>query len=367
MQHFKLVMYGHGVRPPKGEVYFPVEGANGELGFYVVSDGSSIRVPCARPSTLLCHHVGPAQAPHRRHDRRPDSNLRVGQHDRGRTGSVNLARARTAGTGDHPAIRRATGGDAAALVAGAGEARPYFVRGGVLGGTPLGVAVSHVREVVSFYSMFRTTAGGPAGASRLHQPALPAARRRTTCWPASRTSLGIRAGRDDPGRRADADRSRVPVRLRNRAHGAARRAIRRSAGRPATLDAISRGEALGEPRCHGPDPRARAVHLHRRPRALHAVQEPDGTWLDAYVASGGYVAAQKALSMTPAQIIDEVSQCESPRSGRRRLSDRQEVVLHSEGQRRSRSISWSTPTRASRGRSRTATSSSGTRMRCSKA
>src|SRR5437867_3489115 len=24
MQHFKLVMYGHGVRPPKGEVYFPV-------------------------------------------------------------------------------------------------------------------------------------------------------------------------------------------------------------------------------------------------------------------------------------------------------------------------------------------------------
>ena len=31
---------GHGVRPPKGEVYFPVEGANGELGFYIVSDGS---------------------------------------------------------------------------------------------------------------------------------------------------------------------------------------------------------------------------------------------------------------------------------------------------------------------------------------
>src|SRR5437867_781897 len=41
MQHFKLVMYGHGVRPPRGEVYFPVEGANGELGFYVVSDGTN--------------------------------------------------------------------------------------------------------------------------------------------------------------------------------------------------------------------------------------------------------------------------------------------------------------------------------------
>ncbi len=52
MHHFKLVMHGHGVRPPRGEVYFPVEGANGELGFYVVSDGSSnpyrvrVRPPC---------------------------------------------------------------------------------------------------------------------------------------------------------------------------------------------------------------------------------------------------------------------------------------------------------------------------------
>jgi NADH-quinone oxidoreductase subunit D len=52
MQHFKLVMHGHGVRPPRGEVYFPVEGANGELGFYVVSDGSGspyrvrVRPPC---------------------------------------------------------------------------------------------------------------------------------------------------------------------------------------------------------------------------------------------------------------------------------------------------------------------------------
>ena len=52
MQHFKLVMFGHGIRPPKGEVYQAVEGANGELGFYVVSDGSEkayrvrVRPPC---------------------------------------------------------------------------------------------------------------------------------------------------------------------------------------------------------------------------------------------------------------------------------------------------------------------------------
>jgi len=52
MNHFKLVMYGHGIKPPKGDAYFPVEGANGELGFYVVSDGSErpyrvrVRPPC---------------------------------------------------------------------------------------------------------------------------------------------------------------------------------------------------------------------------------------------------------------------------------------------------------------------------------
>ncbi len=40
MHHFKLVMMGHGIRPPLGEVYQAVEGANGELGFYIVSDGS---------------------------------------------------------------------------------------------------------------------------------------------------------------------------------------------------------------------------------------------------------------------------------------------------------------------------------------
>lgn len=38
INHFELVMYG--VKPPVGDVYHAVEGGNGELGFYVVSDGT---------------------------------------------------------------------------------------------------------------------------------------------------------------------------------------------------------------------------------------------------------------------------------------------------------------------------------------
>jgi NADH-quinone oxidoreductase subunit D len=50
MNHFKLVI--EGVKVPAGEVYHAVEGANGELGFYLVSDGSGrpyrvrVRPPC---------------------------------------------------------------------------------------------------------------------------------------------------------------------------------------------------------------------------------------------------------------------------------------------------------------------------------
>jgi NADH-quinone oxidoreductase subunit D len=50
IQHFKIVM--EGLKLPAGEVYSYTEGGNGELGFYLVSDGSGtphrvrIRPPC---------------------------------------------------------------------------------------------------------------------------------------------------------------------------------------------------------------------------------------------------------------------------------------------------------------------------------
>src|SRR5574337_278606 len=59
MNHFMLIMDGYGVRPPQGEAYFPVEGANGALGFYIVSDGTDrpyrvrCRPPCLPPMAAL--------------------------------------------------------------------------------------------------------------------------------------------------------------------------------------------------------------------------------------------------------------------------------------------------------------------------
>jgi NADH-quinone oxidoreductase subunit D len=50
MNHFKIIM--EGIKVPAGEAYQSVEGTNGELGFYVVSDGSGrpyrvrVRPPC---------------------------------------------------------------------------------------------------------------------------------------------------------------------------------------------------------------------------------------------------------------------------------------------------------------------------------
>jgi NADH-quinone oxidoreductase subunit D len=52
ISHFLFFMSGKGIRPPKGDVYFSVEGGNGELGFYIVSDGTDrpyrlhLRAPC---------------------------------------------------------------------------------------------------------------------------------------------------------------------------------------------------------------------------------------------------------------------------------------------------------------------------------
>jgi NADH-quinone oxidoreductase subunit D len=55
INHFEMVIKG--VQPPVGDVYLPVEGGNGELGFYTISDGSGrpYKVHVRAPSFI---HMG---------------------------------------------------------------------------------------------------------------------------------------------------------------------------------------------------------------------------------------------------------------------------------------------------------------------
>ena len=50
--HFKIIY--EGVQVPKGEVYLAHEGGNGELGFYIVSDGTGNPYKCrCRPPCFI--------------------------------------------------------------------------------------------------------------------------------------------------------------------------------------------------------------------------------------------------------------------------------------------------------------------------
>ena len=58
--HFEITMRNRGMTPPVGEAYVPTESPNGELGFYLVSDGG--RVPYrvrTRPPSLMNYSIFP--------------------------------------------------------------------------------------------------------------------------------------------------------------------------------------------------------------------------------------------------------------------------------------------------------------------
>ena len=54
--HFKLIM--EGIKVPPGEVYAYTEAANGELGFYLVCDGTGRPYKVPRARAVLRHPLG---------------------------------------------------------------------------------------------------------------------------------------------------------------------------------------------------------------------------------------------------------------------------------------------------------------------
>ena len=88
IQHFELIMTNRGFAAPKGEVYGCIESGNGELGYYIVSDGE--QRPLARPHPAAVLHQLPdvPQDDRRAHDQRRGGGAGQHQRHRGGVGSV---------------------------------------------------------------------------------------------------------------------------------------------------------------------------------------------------------------------------------------------------------------------------------------
>jgi NADH-quinone oxidoreductase subunit F len=165
-------------------------------------------------------------------------------------------------------------------------------------GRHLGIAVSHVREVVSFYSMFRTT---PAGRRELRVcTSLPCLLRGADdVLLRIEDKLGIRVGETTPGGELTVTDVECLCACEIAPMAQLDEQFVGPLDEPGVLDAI-----LREPGNASPEPEP--FISTDGPVVSTRLGNADGTWWDAYVASGGYVAAKRALSLTPAQIIDEV-------------------------------------------------------------
>ena len=172
-------------------------------------------------------------------------------------------------------------------------------------GRMLGVAVSHIREVVSFYNMFRTL---PTGRRELRVcTSLPCVLRGAKgVLEQIEEELRIRAGETTPGQEVTltevqclcaceiAPMAQLDERFVGPLEGE-------------TIGALIR-DAFRESEKPESTPEPEPYICSNGPVLSTRFQDPAGTWFDAYQNDGGYGAASKVLtSMTPEQVIDEVS------------------------------------------------------------
>ena len=171
-------------------------------------------------------------------------------------------------------------------------------------GRLLGVAVSHVREVVSFYTMFRLK---PAGRRELRVcTSLPCRLCGADAVLAQiKDRLGIGPGETTP----DGELTLTEVECLCACEIAPMAQFDDRYIGPLdseTADALLR-QASGATR--GPAvPEPLPFVDTQGPVLSTRFKDPEGTWFDSYAADGGYAAARKALfSMAPAEVIDEVT------------------------------------------------------------
>ena len=174
-------------------------------------------------------------------------------------------------------------------------------------GRLLGVSITHVREVVSFYNMYHTE---PVGRRELRVcTSLPCRLRGADgLLERIRSSLKISPGETTPGKEVTlteveclcACEMAPMAQLDERFVGPFP---------PQEKEAIETliQDALSEPGGPEATPEPEPYICSDGPVLSTRFKDPTGTWLEAYTADGGYSAARKVLtSMTPAQVIEEV-------------------------------------------------------------
>ena len=232
IHHFKL--FTEGFHVPEGEAYAAVEHPKGEFGIYLVSDGAN------KPYRLKIRAAG-LRAPGGagRDGARPHDRRRGGDHRHAWTSCsarstderpIDAARQHPlADRAFRPRGRQVPGrpeavggdglpGDRAGREGLASRREPRTRSPRYLGMPPIAV-----HEVTTFYNMYNLQPVGQVQAQRLHQPAVPAARRRQTRCDHLSSGSASSMGETTRRRPVHAAARRMPGRLRRCAGDAGQR------------------------------------------------------------------------------------------------------------------------------------------------
>ena len=168
----------------------------------------------------------------------------------------------------------------------------------------LGVARSHVREAVSFYNMFHTQ---PVGRRELRVCTSLPCRLRGACEVLDRIKQGLNVDVGETTRGGEVTLTEVECLCACEMAPMAQldeRFVGPLEGE--TLDAIIQ-DALREPDAPEQAPEPAPFISSNGPVLSTHFKDPQGTWLDDYIAGQGYLAAKEVVtSMSPQEVIDEV-------------------------------------------------------------
>ncbi len=203
-----------------------------------------------------------------------------------------------------------------------------------------GLSPAHVHEVVTFYTLYFRAPPGRHVDRGVPQPLLPPGGGPSHCSPISRSASASTVGETIARRACDLARRGVPVRVRACADGPGGRPLR---------DGPHAGQARSSPRGPAVTAERLLTRNFERPES-HTLAVYRESWrLHSPGASAGHGARPPSSRRSRRRICAVSAAPASPPGPSGHSSPRTT---------RDRCISWSTPTRASRGRSRTAICSS---------